>query len=99
MIAVAQLGTCELPPKLKTNFILFDVPDPQNILFFFLIPITFCITISTTFTLYFTKLKLLLKQYTSMVVAQLEGCELPPSELTADFILSVVANPHKVMFI
>jgi hypothetical protein len=47
----------------------------------------------------FTKLKLLLKQFTSIAIAQLEKCELPPSKLTADFILSVVADPLNVLLI
>jgi hypothetical protein len=40
----------------------------------------------------FIKFKLLLKQFTSIAVAQLERCELPPSKLTGDLILSAVAD-------
>jgi hypothetical protein len=46
----------------------------------------------------FTEFKPPLRQFTSIVVVQLEGCELPPSGLTIDLILSTVANPTKVLF-
>jgi hypothetical protein len=57
------------------------------------------------FTLPYTKLKLLLKQFISVAVTQLEKCDLPPSELTTHVMLSCIAdpssiaNPNNVMFI
>jgi hypothetical protein len=51
------------------------------------------------FHISFTKLKLPLKQFTLIVVTQLERCELPPSKLTADLILSAIDDPHNILFI
>jgi hypothetical protein len=47
----------------------------------------------------FAKLKFLLKQFTSIAVAQLEECEVPPSKLTADLILSAITAPYDVRII
>jgi hypothetical protein len=48
---------------------------------------------------FFTKLKLLLKQFTSIAITQLERCNLPPSKLTAYLILSIVDDLQNVLFI
>jgi hypothetical protein len=48
---------------------------------------------------FFTKFKLLLKQFTSIGIAQLERCKLPPSSLTAALILSTIADQQNILFI
>jgi hypothetical protein len=42
-----------------------------------------------------TKSKLILKQFTSIVITQLERCKIAPSKLTIDFILSAVSDLKK----
>jgi hypothetical protein len=42
--------------------------------------------------IFFTKSQLMLKQFTSIGIAQLESCNIPPSKLTAELILSVVPD-------
>jgi hypothetical protein len=48
------------------------------------------------FTLTYTNLNLLLKQVTFVGVTELEKCDSPPSKLTADVMLSSVADPSSV---
>jgi hypothetical protein len=47
--------------------------------------------------IFFTKTKLMLKQFTSFATTQLESCNMPPSKLTTDFILSAIPDPKNVM--
>jgi hypothetical protein len=37
------------------------------------------------------------KQFTSIAITQLERCELPPCNLAADFMLSVVVDAQNVL--
>jgi hypothetical protein len=48
---------------------------------------------------FLTKSRLILKQFTTISITQLERCKIPPSKLTTDFILSVVDDLKNVMFI
>jgi hypothetical protein len=48
---------------------------------------------------FFTKSKLMLKQCTSIAITQLQRCKIPPSKLTADLILSVVAGSQNALSI
>jgi hypothetical protein len=47
---------------------------------------------------FFTITKLMLTQFTSIAITQLESCNTHLSKLTADFILFVVPDPKNVMF-
>jgi hypothetical protein len=53
--------------------------------------------VKNAFTFPYTKLKFLLQQFISVVVTQLEKCDLPPSKLTSDLLLSFGADPSSVI--